>query len=88
MNRVGHILKPIMPILAAIYGLMLIYITAMSIADGNETLGHHVLLWLLTLAAIALTYILVQRVEPKVFPEARRFSLKWPKPTFGWGCCC
>ena len=25
MNRLGHILKPLMPILAAVYGLMMIY---------------------------------------------------------------
>lgn len=78
MNSLSHILKPIMPILAAVYGLALIYVTAMPMADGNESLSRHILTWLLTLAAIALTYVLVHRVEPRVFPEAKHFSLKLP----------
>lgn len=78
MNGYSRILKPIMPILAATYGLMLIYVTAMPMADGNESLSRQVLSWLLTLAAIALTYVLVHRVEPSVFPEAKLFSLKLP----------
>ena len=78
MNRFRYILKPFMPILAAVYGFMMIYVTALPMANGNETLGREVLTWLLTLAAIALTYTLVHRVEPKVFPEAKQFSLKLP----------
>lgn len=54
-------------------------------ADGNETLDREVLTWLLTLTAIVLTFVLVQRVEPKVFPETKRFSLKLPKPTIVLG---
>lgn len=80
MNRLRHILKPVIPILAAVYAFMLIYVTAMPMADGNETVIRQVLSCVLTLAAIALTYILVHRVEPKVFPEAKQFSLKMPKP--------
>ena len=78
MNRLSGILKPFMPILAAVYGFMIIYVTAMPMANGNETLGREVLTWLLTLAAIALTYLLVHRGEPRVFPEAKLFSLKFP----------
>lgn len=78
MNRLSGILKPFMPMLAAIYGFMLIYVTALPTADGTETLGREFLTWLLTLAAIALTYVLVHRGEPKVFPEAKLFSLKCP----------
>ena len=85
MSRLSNILKPIMPILAAVYGFMLIYMTALPMADGNETLGRQVLSWGVTLLAIALTYLLVNRVEPKVFPEAKQFSLKLPKPTIGLG---
>ncbi|MBQ7494163.1 MAG: CPBP family intramembrane metalloprotease [Bacteroidaceae bacterium] len=80
MNALSRILKPIMPILAAVYGLMMIYMTAMPMADGNETLGRQGLSWGITLAAIALTYVLVRRVEPSVFPEAKQFSLKLPTP--------
>ena len=66
-------------------GFMLIYMAALPIADGNETLGRQVLSWGLTLVAIGLTYLLVHRCEPKVFPEAKRFSLKLPNPTTGLG---
>ena len=85
MNKLEHILKPIMPILAAVYGFMLIYVTAMPMADGNESLSRHILSWLLTLAAIALTFVLVRRVEPSVFTEAKQFSLKLPKPAMAIG---
>ena len=77
MNRLSCILKPFVPVLAAIYGFMLIYVTALPMANGRS-LGREVLTWLLTLAAIALTYVLVHRGEPKVFPEAKQFSLKMP----------
>lgn len=85
MNKFVHFLKPFMPILAAIYGLALIYVTALPMAEGNATFDHHVMSWLLTLAAIALTYTLVHRVEPKVFPEAKHFSLKKPSLTVAIG---
>ena len=78
------VLKPIMPILAAMYAFMLIYVTAMPMAGGNESLGCHVLSWMLTLVAIVLTYVLVHRVEPRVFPEAKQFSLKLPMPAIAW----
>ena len=80
MEKLSHILKPFMPVLAAVYGFMLIYVTAMPMADGNESLSRHILSWLLTLAAIALTFVLVRRVEPSIFPEAKQFSLKLPMP--------
>jgi len=80
MNGLSHILKPIMPLLAAAYGFMMIYITAMPMAEGNESIGSHVLSWMLTLAAIVLTYVLVRQVEPRVFPETKQFSLKLPMP--------
>ena len=85
MNSLRNILKPVMPILAAVYGVMMIYMTALPMADGNEALGRQVLTWLLTLVAIALTYMLIHRGEPRVFPEAKQFSLRFPKPTIGWG---
>ena len=85
MNSLRNILKPVMPILAAVYGVMMIYMTALPMADGNETLGRQALTWLLTLVAIALTFILVHRGEPKVFPEAKQFSLNFLKPTIGLG---
>ena len=85
MSRLSNILKPIMPILAAVYGFMLIYMTALPMADGNETLDRQVLSWGFTLLAIALTYLLVNRGEQEVFPEAKQFSLKLPKPTIGLG---
>ena len=85
MNGLSHIFKPIMPVLAAVYGFMLICVTAMPMADGNESLGSHVLSWMLTLAATSLTFVLVRRVEPRVFPEAKQFSLKLPMPAAALG---
>ena len=78
MKKLATILKPLMPILAAAYGLGVIYLTALPTADGDESLGSQVLCWIITLGAIALTFFIVKRVEPKVFPEARQFSMKWP----------
>ena len=79
MSTLSRFLKPIMPVLAAVYGFMLIYVTAMPMAGGNESLSSHVLTWMLTLAAIALTFVLVRRVEPRVFPEAKK---KWGRFCF------
>ena len=78
MKKFATILKPLMPVLAAAYGLGIIYLTALPMADGDESLGSQVLCWIITLGAIALTFFIVKRVEPKVFPEARQFSMKWP----------
>lgn len=78
MKKLATILKPLMPVLAAAYGLGIIYLTALPLADGDESLGSQVLCWIITLGAIALTFFIVKRVEPKVFPEARQFSMKWP----------
>ena len=78
MKKLATILKPLMPVLAAAYGLGIIYLTALPMADGDESLGSQVLCWIITLGAIALTLFIVRRVEPKVFPEARQFSMKWP----------
>ena len=79
MNKATGILKPLMPILSAIYGLAVIYVTALPIAGDNPSFVGELLTWLLTLAAIALTLFLVCRVEPKVFPSAKQFSLSLPK---------
>ena len=59
--------------------------TALPMADGNESIGSQVLSWMITLAAIALTYVLVRRAELSVFPEAKQFSLKLLKPAIVLG---
>lgn len=82
MNKATGILKPLMPILSAIYGLAVIYVTALPIDGDNPSFVGELLTWLLTLAAIALTLFLVCRVEPKVFPSAKQFSLSLPKLSF------
>ncbi len=68
-----------MPILAAAYGTAVIYVTALPLAGDQPGFLGELLTWLLTLAGIALTLFLVQRVEPKVFPDAGQFSLKLPR---------
>ena len=77
-DRIIACIKPFVPILAAIYGLALIYVTALPIADGNDTIGREVMTWMLTLAAIVLTYVIAYWLEPKVFPETKQFSMKLP----------
>lgn len=81
MDTFRRILKPVVPILVAIYGLLLIYVTALPTADGNYTLGREALSWMLTLAAIGITYIIAYWLEPKVFPESKQLSMKLPKLT-------
>ena len=78
MSKWANFIRPLMPILSAIYGFLLIYVTAMPMADGSGTIGAEAVSWMLTLAAIVLTCFLVKRVEPIAFPEANRFSLKFP----------
>ena len=78
MNKLVSLLKPLMPILAAAYGTALIYVTAMPIGSDSLGFSGELLSWLLTLAGIGLTLFLVQRVEPKLFPEASQFRLKRP----------
>lgn len=78
MNKLVSLLKPLMPILAAAYGTALIYVTAMPIGSDSPDFSGELLSWLLTLAGIGLTLFLVQRVEPKLFPDARQFQLKRP----------
>ena len=78
MNNAASLLKPLMPVLSAAYGFAIIYVTALPVAGGQTVVGE-VLTWLLTLAGIALTLLLVHRVEPKLFPAAGQFPLKMPK---------
>lgn len=79
MNKTARLLKPLMPILSAVYSVAIIYLTALPVAGEHPSFIGEVLTWLITLAGIALTLFLVHRVEPKVFPDARRFPLKLPK---------
>ena len=79
MNKAASLLKPLMPIISAVYGVAVIYVTALPVAGDNPTFVGEVLTWLITLAAIALTLFLVHCVEPKVFPSAKQFPLKLPK---------
>ncbi len=78
MNKAARLLKPLMPVLSAAYGFAIIYVTALPVAGGQTVVGE-VLTWLLTIAGIALTLLLVHRVEPKLFPAAGLFPLKMPK---------
>lgn len=78
MSKIATIIKPFLPILSGVYGLALIYLTALPIADGGEALSHEAMTWVLTLAAILLTVFVVIRIERKVYPESRQFSLKPP----------
>ena len=78
MNRLPGILKPLMPIIAAVYGFAIIFVTALPMSS-NASVGGELLSMLLTLAGIGLTLFLVKRVEPKWFTSVRQFTLKIPK---------
>ena len=79
MNKAASLFKPLMPIFSAVYGFVIIYVTALPVSGDNPTFWDEFLTWLITLAAIALTLFLVHRVEPKVFLTAKQFPLKLPK---------
>lgn len=79
MTKVASVLKPLIPILSAVYGVVVIVVTALPVAGDHPCLAGEMLTWMITLAGIALTLFLVQYVEPKVFPDAGQFPLKSPK---------
>ena len=79
MKKVASLFKPLMPILSAAYGIALIYITALPVADNHSGFVGESLTWLLTLVGIAMTLYLVKYVEPKIFPAAEQIRLKLPK---------
>ena len=79
MNKLVSLLKPLMPILAAVCGTALIYVTALPLDSNSPGFTGELLSWLLTLAAIGLALFLVQRVEPRLFPAAKQFRLKLPR---------
>ena len=79
MHKTAYFLQPLMPILSAIYGLAIIYLTALPLAGEHAGFVGECLTWLITLAGIALTLLLVRSVEPKVFPVARQFPLTLPR---------
>lgn len=85
MNKTANLLKPLMPIVSAAYGMAIIYLTAQPLAGDHPTFVGEMLTWLITLAGIALTLFLVHRIEPKVFPAARQFPLKLPKTSVAIG---
>ena len=79
MSKASQLLKPLMPILSAVYGVAIIYVAALPVGGDHPGFLGESLTWLLTLVAIALTLFLVHRIEPKVFPAAGQFPLKLPK---------
>lgn len=81
MDKGATLIKPLIPILSAVYGLAIIYVTALPLANENPTFISELLTWMITLVGIALTLFLVHRVEPKLFPEAGQFSMMFPKPS-------
>ncbi len=78
MSKISSVVKALLPLLSAVYGLALIYLTALPTADGRETFAYEIVVWILTLVAIILTAFVTVRVEARIFPESRRFSLKPP----------
>jgi len=79
MKKIAGILKPLMPIFAAVYGLALIYVTSLPLDSDTLTFASDLLSCLFTLVSIILTYFLVNRVEPKLFTAVRQFTMRMPK---------
>ena len=78
MKESRRFLKPLIPLLAAFYGLGVIFVTAMPLADGSWSFCSEVLTWLLTLVAIVLTFLIATKIEPLAYPAVREFSVKPP----------
>lgn len=78
MSKIATFIKPLLPLLSAVYGLAVIYLTALPLADGSGSLAHEAMTWGLTLVAILLTVFVVIRMERRVYPESRQFSLRPP----------
>ena len=76
--RLQRFFKPLIPLLAAIYGLGVIFVTALPLSGGSESFGSEVLTWLLTLVAIGVTFLIATKIEPLAYPDARKFSLRPP----------
>ena len=54
MSKVAQFLKPLMPIVSAVYGVAIIYVTALPVAGDQSVFVGESLTWLLTLVGIAL----------------------------------
>ena len=78
MSKIATFIKPLLPLLSAVYGLAVIYLTALPLADGSGSLAHEAMTWGLTLVAILLTVFVIIRIERRVYPESRQFSLRPP----------
>lgn len=85
MSKVAIVIKPLLSILSAVFGLALIYLTALPTANGEGVLANEVVGWILTMAAIMLTLFVVIPIERKVYPESRQFSLQPPTLTVAAG---
>ena len=81
MSRIASIIKPLLPILSTVYGLALIYLAALPLADGKGSFASEALGWILTLAAIMLTVLVAIPMERRAYPESRQFTLKLPSFT-------
>ena len=48
MNKVIRLLKPLMPVLSAVYGVAIIYVTAQPVAGDHPSFVGELLTWLTT----------------------------------------
>ena len=78
MKNPRHFLKPLIPLLAAIYGLGVIFVTVMLLTEGSWSFGSEVITWILTIAAIFMTILIAIKIEPLAYPDTRAFSLRPP----------
>lgn len=50
MNKATSLFKPMMPVLSAVYGMAIIYVTALPLAGDSHGFAGELLTWLITLA--------------------------------------
>lgn len=72
MNKTASHLKPLMPILSAVYGIAIIYVTALPVAGDNPTFVDESLTWLMVVIAslfLAIAGVLSLKLKKKRNPK-------------------
>ena len=72
MSRIATVIKPLMPILSALYGFAIIYVTALPVAGDNPTFVDESLTWLMVVIAslfLAIAGVLSLKLKKKRNPK-------------------
>ena len=72
MSKIATVIKPLMPILSALYGFAIIYVTALPVAGDNPTFVDESLTWLMVVIAslfLAIAGVLSLKLKKKRNPK-------------------